>query len=195
MRQPRNFRNEYQARKTKGLAAGKSLSAARGHPKASDLPRPTGPVDRRAALEKALLRMKRGESQKTAAAAEGVTVEKLRVYRNLHTTSVRQGAKWTIFDTRPTPFWTINKGEMKSIILARDEGSEVGRYWIGVNRFLNTNNASHLAPFVGRGVRDINGRFFEFEVRPNTLRRLDQADDLHFLEIYADADVDGGDNG
>jgi hypothetical protein len=149
-------------------------------------------VDRKSIFEKALARMKRGETQKAAAAAEGVSVEKLRLYRTLNTTSVRRGKAWTIFDLRPMSYWIASKGEMKAVVVARDDASDVGGYWAAVEKFLSTNDASHLAPWVGRGVRDVNGRFHQFETWPNTLRRLDSMGDLHFLEIYADADTDGG---
>lgn len=182
----RNFRAEYQARVNKGLAAGKSRSAARGHPTAADLPKPSGPINRASAMEKALARMKRGASQRAAANAEGVSVEKLRIYRQQNTTSARQGRMWAIFDLRPQEFWLATRGQVKSVTLARDEGSDVSAYWRAVDKFLYTNNAEHLRPFVGRGVRDVQGRFHQFETGPNTLRKLDAIDELSFVEIYAD---------
>jgi hypothetical protein len=182
----RNYRAEYQRRIAKSLAVGKSRSAARGHPTAADLPKPVGPRDRNSALEKALTRVKRGETQKAAAAAEGVSVEKLRVYQKLNTASVRQGRKWIIFDSRPVPMWIATNGKLKAVEVAADDASDIGRYWGHVNRFLESNRLSHLEPFVGKGVRDIQGRAYPFEVRPNVLRKLDSVGELDFLEIYAD---------
>jgi hypothetical protein len=75
---------------------------------------------------------------------------------------------------------------MKSVTVAADDASEIGRYWSQVNKFLGSNKLDHLAPFVGKGVRDVRGRIHPFEVRPNVLRKLDAADELDFLEIYAD---------
>lgn len=182
----RNYQAEYQRRIAKAFAIGKSRSAARGHPTAADLPKPTGPRDRHSPLEKALTRLKRGESQKAAATAEGVSVEKLRAYQKLNTASVRQGRKWIIFDTRPLPMWLATDGKVKSVTVAADDASDIGRYWVQVNRFLDTNRLSHLEPFVGMGVRDVQGRAYPFEVRPNVLRKLDSVGELDFLEIYAD---------
>lgn len=183
----RNYRLEYQTRKAKGLAAGKSVSAARGHPRATDLPKPQpGPIDRDSPLERALKAMRKGASQAKAAKSAGVSVEKLRRHRLLHTTSQRRGREWILFDLRPQLFWIASGGRMKSVTLPNEEGSAVGHYWSAVNEFLATNDASHLEPYIGQGVRDIQGRFWPFEVGPNTLRKLDSIGELHFLEIYAD---------
>jgi hypothetical protein len=99
---------------------------------------------------------------------------------------VRQGRKWIISDRRPVPMWMATRGKIKAITVALDDASEIGRYWSQVNKFLDTNSLEHLAPFVGKGVRDIEGRPHPFEVRPNVLRKLDSAGELDFLEIYAD---------
>jgi hypothetical protein len=183
----RNYKREYERRIERALAAGKSRSAARGHPRAADLAAmPPSPIDRESRLEKALTRMRRGESQKAAAKAERVSAEGLRAYLNLNTTSKRQGRKWVISDQRPEGFWMATRGQLKAVTLARDLGSEVSAHWQALERFLESNKTAHLLPFVGKGVRDIQGRFHPFETDPNTLRRLDSIGELHFLEIYAD---------
>jgi hypothetical protein len=182
----RDFRAEYQRRIAKGFAAGKSKSASRGHARAADLGPGSGVIDRGSALERALSRMKRGDSQKLAAEAEGVSVERLRRFRQQNTGSIRQGRRWVIYDSRPQSYVIAHRGEMKSVVLPYDAGAEVGAYWNAVNRFLVTNDATHLRPYVGEGVRDLSGRFWEFEVRPNTLRRLDAIGELNFIEIYAE---------
>jgi hypothetical protein len=70
--------------------------------------------------------------------------------------------------------------------VAVDDASEIGRYWAAVSKFLETNDADFLEPFYGGGVRDAVGKFHPFEVRPNTLRKLDAVGDLNFIELYAD---------
>jgi hypothetical protein len=183
----RDYGREYKTRIERGLAAGKTRSAARGHPRAIDLPKPPpGPIERQSGLEKALARMKHGESQARAATAESVSVEKLRRYRLQSTTSKRRGRGWVIFDLRPVDYFLASKGEVKTVTLPRNEGTELSAYWRGVDKFLYSNRAEHLEPFVGKGVRDTRHRFHEFETRPNVLRRLDSVGELDFLEIYAD---------
>lgn len=185
-RQSRNYKAEYLRRIANALAKGKSRSAARGHPTAADLPKPVGPIDRLSSLEKALVRIKRGETQKSAARSEGVSAEKLRVYQKLNTNSRRLGNRWVIADTRPVPMFVATRGKLKTITVPADETSEIGRYWSHVNKYLDTNKLEHLEPFVGRGVRDVEGRFHPFEVEQNVLRKLDSVGELDFLEIYAD---------
>ena len=130
--------------------------------------------------------MRRGQSQAAAAKAEGVSVESLRRHRLLHTTSQRHGRGWVIFDTRPQPYWVATDGKQISVTLANDEGTEVSAHWRAIDNFLRTNDADYLDAFEGEGVRDIKGRFHQFETRPNVLRKLEAMGDLSFIEIYAD---------
>ncbi len=130
--------------------------------------------------------MRRGESQTSAAQSAGVSIEKLRRYRLLHTTSQRSGQKWVIFDSRPQAFWVITDGKFMAVTLPNDEGSSVSAYWRAVDKFLNTNDADHVERFEGEGVYDVQGRFHRFETRPNVLRKLDSIGELNFIEIYAD---------
>ena len=55
-----------------------------------------------------------------------------------------------------------------------------------MNEFLATNDIGYLQRLTDEGVRDINGRFWRFELRPNVLRKLDSIGELQFTEIYAD---------
>ena len=183
----RDYRAEYQRRIARAQAAGKSLSAARGHPRAADLPKPApAPINRTDPRERALKMMRHGASQAEAAKASGVSVEQLRRYRLLNTTSERRGGQWIIFDTRPQLFWIASEGRMRSVTLAFDEGGGVGRFWNAVNEFLATNDPDHLEPYIGEGVYDVRDKLWIFETRPNVLRKLDSVGELHFIEIYAD---------
>ena len=58
----RNYHEEYLIRKARGVAAGKSVSQARGHARAADLPSATAsqPFKRSARLEAGLKLMKEG---------------------------------------------------------------------------------------------------------------------------------------
>ena len=187
MRKNRNYKAEYRRRIAKALAAGKSRSAARGHPRAADLPRPTpSPIDRKDPRERALKLMGHGASQAKAARATGISAEELSRYRQLYTTSLRRGREWVIFDTRPQGFQIASDGRQRTVVLANDEGSRVGGYWHAVNEFLATNDADRLDPYIGEGVYDVNDKLWIFETRPNVLRKLDSIGELHFTEIYAD---------
>tara|TARA_R110002124_G_scaffold75181_3_gene201712 strand:- start:3658 stop:4263 length:606 start_codon:yes stop_codon:yes gene_type:complete len=187
MARNRNYKLEYQRRITAGLSKGRSRSAARGHPRAADLPKPDQvAIDRDSALERALGHMRRGLSQSAAAKVSGVSVEALRRHRLLNTKSLREGRQWVIFDLRPQAFWIASQGKLVAVTLANEEGSQVSAYWRAVDRFLATNEDEHLFPFEGNGVYDVAARYHPYETRPNVLRRMEAVDDLNFIEIYAD---------
>jgi hypothetical protein len=129
--------------------------------------------------------MKRGSSLNAAATLHGVRPEHLRRYVKQHTTAEYRGRQWVIFDLRPQPVWLATRGQLKPVTLALDDVSEVGRYWAAISKFLDTNNVRHLDAFAGNGVRDVNGTYHPFEVRPNMLRKMDSIGELEFIEIYA----------
>ncbi len=187
MARNRNYKLEYQRRITAGLSKGRSRSAARGHPRAEDLPKlQPGPIDRTSPVERALAHMRRGLSQSASAKLSGVSVEALRLHRLLHTQSQRYGSQWVIFDLRPQAFNLASQGKIVAVTLTNDEGSQVSTYWRAVNRFLDTGECEHLFPFEGDGVYDVKGRYYPYETRPNVLRKMEAVDDLNFIEIYAD---------
>ena len=54
-----------------------------------------------------------------------------------------------------------------------------------VKQFLRTADDSDLrAPFAGKGARDVNGRFYPFELDENTLYELDHRDEAVIPEQY-----------
>jgi len=182
----RDFQAEYKARIARGLASGKSRSQARGHARASDLPKRESAqfVDRRSKLETALRLMKQGFSQKDAAKSAGVSTETLRRYQKQNTKSRREGGRWVIFDERPVTVLMATRGKLRDVTVSRDASSDIGRHWVAINKFLESNDASHLTPFVGMGLRDTRGKLWPFETRPNVLRKLDSAGELSFVDIY-----------
>jgi hypothetical protein len=182
----RNYAKEYAIRIARGLASGKSRSAARGHTKASDLTQRNAPLfkDRREPIEWALKLMKQGASQRDAAKAVGVSTERLRRFVAENTETMRQGRRWIISDRRPVTVLMATVGKIRDVTVTHDASSDIGRHWVAINKFLETNDRSHLAPFAGLGFRDVKGRFHPFETRPNILRKLDSAGELSFIDIY-----------
>jgi hypothetical protein len=186
LKRTRNYHEEYLIRKARGLAAGKSVSQARGHARAADLPRAAAsqPFRRSERLEAALKLMKNGLSQRDAAKRVGVSAETLRRFQMANTTSYREGRRWLISDTRPVSVVMATRGKMRPVAVSHDEASDISRHWIAINHFLETNSPTHLAAFVGKGLRDSKGVFHPFETRPNVLRRLDSVGELSFVDIY-----------
>ena len=182
----RDFKQEYLARIARGHASGKSRSQARGHAGASDLPRleTPFPFDKANALEIALKLLKQGATQKQAAKSVGVSAETLRRFQKQNTASRREGRRWIISDTRPVTILMATRGKLSDVTLPHDAASDIGRHWVAINKFLETNDASQLEAYVGLGLRDIQGRFHPFETRPNVLRKLDSIGELSFVDIY-----------
>jgi hypothetical protein len=182
----RNYAEEYLIRVARGLAGGKSRSQARGHARAADLPSNASPqpFKRSEPLEDALKLMKKGVSQREAAKQAGVSAETLRRFQKVNTTSHRNGRRWTISDARPVPVWMATRSKMHSVTVSHDAASDISRHWIAINHFLETNSPTHLAAFVGKGLRDSKGVFHPFETRPNVLVKLDSAGELSFVDIY-----------
>jgi hypothetical protein len=185
-RKTRNYAQEYLIRIVRGLASGKSRSQARGHARAADLPSDSNPqpFKRSEPLENALKLMKTGLSQKEAAKQAGVSAETLRRFQKANTTSQRIGRRWVIVDTRPVSVVMATRGKMRTVTVSHDAASDISHHWIAINLFLETNNPSYLALFVGKGLRDTSGAFHPFETRPNILRKLDSVGELSFIDIY-----------
>ena len=184
---PRDYKAEYFRRIALGQSRGLSRSQARGHPK---------PAEQRVnktlfsnwtrKLEKALLQMKQGKSQKRAASFADVSTKRLRSFLRANTRATRKGHRWIIIDNRHESFWIASKGRRLEVMLTKEEASKVGLYWNAVNRFLNSNDIDALRVLKDLSVIDMKGTEHAFEMRPNVLRRLESVDELDFLEIYAD---------
>ena len=182
----RNHRLDYKKRIARGRARGLSLSQSRGHARAGERKKPKKRnVDPNAALERALERMKNGESQKSAAKAQRVSVEQLRRYLKENTRAKRRGNKWVIIDRRPVSMVIVSRGKFISIDVPYRSKGKVGRFWNAVNSFLETNDRIFLKPYENDGIRDANGKFHPWETDPNTLRKLDSIGELSFVDIYA----------
>ncbi len=184
-RRIRDFKKEYANRVNRGVAKGRSLSRARGHVSIADV-RKSKPVipDPNDPREKALQLMKAGAAQKTAAKQAGISVEKLRRHLKENTTAKLKGKKWVIVDRRPTLMLIASHGKIYFIPVTYRSRSSVGHYWNAVNKFLATNDAAYLAPYVGKRIRDAEGNYHPWETGPNTLRKLDSIGELDFTEIY-----------
>jgi hypothetical protein len=113
-----------------------------------------------------------------------VWAETLCRFQKANTTSQRQDGRWTISDSRPVPVWMATRGKVRPVTVPHDATSDISRHWIAINLFLETNDPSHLAAFVGKGLRDSKRVFHPFEIRPNVLRKLDSVGELSFVDTY-----------
>jgi hypothetical protein len=181
----RNYKQEYRQRKARGKWLGLSLSAARGHARAGERPRPAGISTNPHGPEASGLKMmKGGASLKEAARTNQISQERLRRYLRENTEATRIGKVWRILDLRRFHLPIYSRGQIVELWLPDDEATKAGEYLSAVSRFLPTGEISHLKPFVGEGVRDTSGTFHPFETGGNTLYRLDSKGELSVPEIY-----------
>jgi hypothetical protein len=93
--------------------------------------------------------MKSDVSQREAAKQAGVSAETLRRFQKANAISQREGRRWVISDIRPVSVVMATGGKMRTVAVSHDAAGNISRHWIAINLFLETNDPSHLADFVG----------------------------------------------
>ncbi|SEE46428.1 hypothetical protein SAMN05444161_5847 [Rhizobiales bacterium GAS191] len=181
----RNYREEYRRRVDRALARGLSRSQARGHARSGEASIKRSGTKSDAKLEKALRTLRETNSQVFAAKNVGVSPERFRRFLREQSLAQREGRRWKFTDLRPREVLVTSKGRERWIKVAGFErASLVGSHNEAIKRFLETNDISHLEPFVGVSVRDTSGRNHPLETRPNILYRLAAAGGEAFEQVY-----------
>jgi hypothetical protein len=182
----RDYRKEYARRVALAAQKGLSRSAARGHPRAGERRKPaTGrAVDPNSREERALKMMRRGSSLRDASNHYRMSQERLRAYIKETTGATRENGRWKIVDHRSRQFPFYSNGAVVTPWMNVEQTSEVGRYMQAVKQFLRTGDTGFIEPFTGKGARDVNGRFYPFELDENTLYELDHRDEAVIPEQY-----------
>lgn len=182
----RDYRAEYQRRVQRGLAKGLSRSQARGHARAGERPQSANRLiaDRNSPEEKAIRAMQFGISLRQSARSFGLSEQHLRRYAKENVGARFVGRGWVIDDQRPRRVPVYSEGELKTLVLTPYEASRAGSFMQSVRQFLSKGDVGMLAPYVGRGLTDLGGRFHRFETDPNRLYELDSAGELSFPEFY-----------
>lgn len=188
MSKPRDYKAEYQRRIAKGLGRGLSRSQARGHPRPTETHinpnMQTLQYDK--GLELGLKGMRLGKSLTKSAKSIGVSRERLSHYLAQNSIIAKHKGKWQLKqDDRIREVMIYSQGRVKHIQAKGYEiASLVGRYMAAVAQFLKTNHSSYLDPFKDVIVRDIKGKAYLLETRPNVLYRLDHAGGETFEQVY-----------
>jgi hypothetical protein len=182
----RDYPKEYARRVALATQKGLSRSAARGHPKAGERRKPATVrgVDPNSREERALKMMRHGGSLRDAAGHFRMSQERLRAYIKEATGATRENGRWKIVDHRSRQFPFYSNGAVVTPWMNVEQTSEVGRYMQAVKQFLRTGDTGFIEPFTGKGARDVNGRFYPFELDENTLYELDHRDEAVIPEQY-----------
>ncbi len=188
MSKPRDYKAEYERRIAKGLSKGLSRSQARGHPRPAEthISQSLQNVQYDKRLELGLKELRLGKSLTKSAKSTGVSRERLSHYLAKNSVIEKHNGRWRLKqDDRIREVMIYSQGKAKYIqVKGYESASLVGRYIDAVGQFLKTNNPSHLDSFMDVVVRDIKGKAYSLETRPNILYRLEHAGGETFEQVY-----------
>ena len=181
----RNYKAEYARRIARGAEKGLSRSQARGHPKAKEKnisqPRPIED----AKLQIGLKELRSGKTLSEAARAIHVSPERLRNQAKKLGVIKRQSGRWVVRKNLPREMPIYSGGKAYAVIVGTfPNASKIGRYMAAVKRFMRSNDAAHLKPFISKSATDIKGNKHIFETNPNTLYRLSASGTESFEQVY-----------
>ena len=93
--------------------------------------------------------------------------------------------KWKITDRVTREVGIATNGKSRSIVVRGFPRAQLAKaYTAAVKRFLETNDASVLAPFDGQAISDTRKNVYVLETRPNVLLRLANTGSDAEMKIY-----------
>ncbi len=126
-------------------------------------------------------------SVKSSARSTGVSEGRLRrLIRNFKLARWdKTKRKWKITDRVTREVGIATNGKSRGIVVRGFPRAQLAKaYTAAVKRFLETNDASVLAPFEGRAISDIRKNVYVLETRPNVLLRLANTGSDAEMKIY-----------
>ena len=186
MPRARDHKAEYARRIASAERRGLSRSQARGHARHGEAPaRRWKAVQSDPRLEAALRELRRTGNRELAAKSVNVAPERLRRFLRENVQIKGRGRSLKITDNRPREMTVATRGKSLRIRLRDFEQASInGKHQAAIGKFLESNEPSFLAPFVGQSVIAANGQTHLLEIDPNTLYRLAAEGEGVFHEIY-----------
>lgn len=174
----------YRRRIERALAKGMSLSAARGHAKHGETAAapPRWHDDER--LAQGLARIVSGETMTAVAKSLRISRERLRRAIETRGSYVREGRRYVFVPDRGNDLPLYSAGRSIRVVVDRANAARLGSYMAAAGRYLRTNRADVLKPFVGHGITDMDGKFHPFETDPEELYILNARGRPDFRILY-----------
>lgn len=136
-------------------------------------------------METALKYLREGRSQKRAAEIGMVSVSRFRRFLRDHKLAKRRGGRWVITDRRVREVQVFSEAGIQHIRVRGFGGASLAmRHRAAVQKFLDSNDLSLLAPFEGQTVKDASRLKHILETRPNVLYRIANAGSDADMKIY-----------
>lgn len=181
----RDYKAEYRRRVARAVARGQNRAEARGHGGKTKTTSANSELPIGTPLWDAYREFKASKNLSAAARSKGVAPERLRHLLKAHGLADRKGRKWIDTDRLPrrVPIYSIRK-QREIYVGGYADAALAGAYWHAAHTFVATNDIELLAPFVGRGVKDIKGRLHPLETDPNAIHRLAAVGGPAFHEVY-----------
>lgn len=129
--------------------------------------------------------MARGKSLGESAQEVGIPVSRLRRLLSKEKLIKRVKGGWALAPGRRRRIRMYSEGKIIDVLVGPRTASRIGTYLAAVKAFLRDQNLGHLAPFVGKSIKEVDGTEHPFEMRPGELYRLDNTEGDPFEEMYA----------
>jgi hypothetical protein len=135
-------------------------------------------------LERGLRVVSKTHDLAEAARAIRVPTERFKNAASRRKAIRESGGRWLVVGRFLRRMPIFSGGQQLAITTRSRSASLIGRYMSAVGQFLSTNDASALAEFEGRGVKDSHGNVYKFETDPNVLYKLSSAGGEPFEDVY-----------
>jgi hypothetical protein len=186
MKRKRNYKAESERHKKRGSKTRPGRSKPRKLPKTkkNSIAQKKHRKPSAVRIQVALSQLREGKTLAESARSAGITPDQFRYFIKTKGLARKQGQRWVLRKRWPREMRFFSNGKaVKAVLPYYKTSALVGSYLSAVRQFLETNDASHLEPFIGVSVTDKAKKTYPLETRPNILYRLNTGTEA-FEQIY-----------